>query len=82
MFSVYAIKSNISGRIYIGQSNEVKRRIADHNKGIVRSTKKDVPWVLIAVQEVKTRNEARWIEKCLKNSHRKRARWLEKNEIL
>jgi putative endonuclease len=79
---VYTIKSELTGRIYIGQTNDIKRRLQEHNGGIVRSTKIDRPWQIVAIEEVLNRNEARWIEKCLKNSHRKKARWLEKNKIL
>ena len=82
MYIVYAIKSLKIDQIYIGQTNDVERRIREHNKGVVRSTKMKRPWKLIAIQEVENRNKARWIEKCLKNSHQKREEWLEKNEIL
>ena len=73
---VYAIRSSLTNRIYIGQSNNFKRRLSKHNKGIVRSTKKDIPWELIAVQTVKNRNEARWKERQMKNSKGVRGKWM------
>jgi putative endonuclease len=81
MYAVYAIRSP-SGRLYVGQTRNVEMRIRRHNSGYVKSTSNEYPWELIAVQYVDDRNEARWIERSLKNSHGKRNRWLEKNTIL
>ena len=79
MFYVYAIRSRLAGRIYIGQSENVTARIASHNDGQVRSTKKDRPWDLIAVEEFETREAARWREHELKESHERRIRWIGKH---
>jgi putative endonuclease len=76
MFYVYAIRSDLAGRIYIGQAENVTARIASHNDGQVRSTKKDRPWNLIAVEEFETRAAARWREHELKESHGRRIRWI------
>ena len=82
MYVVYALKSLSTDQIYIGQTNAIERRLKEHNSGIVKSTKNRMPWELIAIQEVRARSEARWIERSLKNSHEKRNRWVEKNKIL
>jgi predicted GIY-YIG superfamily endonuclease len=58
MFHVYAISSHVTGRTYIGQTENIKTRIASHNDGQVRSTKKDRPWDLIAIEEFETREAA------------------------
>jgi len=76
MFYVYAIRSDLAGRIYIGQAENVAARIESHNDGQVRSTKKDRPWNLIAVEEFETRAAARWREHELKKSHGIRMRWM------
>jgi len=76
MFAVYAIKSLSSNRIYIGQTNDVWRRLDEHNRGIVRSTKMVKPWEIVAIQMVKNRSEARWIEKRLKRSKGMREKWM------
>ena len=81
MYMVYAIKSLSSDRIYVGQTNDVLRRLKEHNNGLVRSTKMGRPWELIAIQEVNDRNEARWTEKRLKNSHENRFRWIENHRL-
>lgn len=74
-FSVYAIQSG-QGRIYVGQSQDVERRLEVHNKGLVGSTKSDRPWTLFKVSEFATREQARFFEWQLKKSRGKRLKWL------
>ena len=76
MCFVYAIMSVSKNRVYIGQTREIKQRLQYHNSGWVASTKQDVPWKLIALQEVEDRDRARWIEKGLKQSEGRRKKWL------
>ena len=76
MFFVYAIQS-ASGRIYIGQTADVAKRLSLHNAGAVHSTKGDRLWVLFKIQEFDTREQARYFEWCLKRSRGKRKKWLE-----
>jgi putative endonuclease len=65
----------------VGQTNDLERRLAAHNKGRVKSTRNEGPWELIAVQQVKARDEARWIERKLKASKGARLAWLRKHRI-
>ena len=67
MYYVYALKSLVDGRIYVGFSSHVQRRIMEHNSGYVFSTKGYRPWKLIYQESVKTRAEARIREKYLKS---------------
>ena len=76
MFFVYAIKSLITNRVYIGHSNNWHRRLKEHNSGVVKSTKKDRPWELIAVQEFNSRNKARWKERQMKKSKGSKDKWI------
>jgi putative endonuclease len=78
MFFVYAIQSKTCGRIYIGHSECVERRLQQHNAGRVPSTKDDRPWALLRSEELTTRSEARWLERQLKQSRGRRLRWLGK----
>jgi putative endonuclease len=80
MYAVYAIRSP-SDRLYVGQTRNVEMRIRRHNSGYVKSTNNECPWELIAVQYVDDRNEARWIERSLKNSLGKRNAWLRKYSL-
>lgn len=81
MFFVYAIKSLTEERIYIGHTQNIEIRLNYHNSGYVKSTVLHRPWELIAFQEIKNKNEARWIERELKRSREKRIKWIEQNRI-
>jgi putative endonuclease len=48
MYYVYILKSSkFQRRIYIGSTNNLKRRFEEHNKGLNKSTKYGIPWKLI-----------------------------------
>ena len=81
MFYVYAIESQTNGRVYIGQTNDYKMRIQLHNRGYVKSTASDLPWVLISLEEFDARSAARWREHELKKSRKKRIRWMADNRL-
>ena len=76
MFYVYAIESLVNSRIYIGQTQNVDRRIAAHNSGVVKSTRQDRPWRVIKSDPCQTRDAARWLEYQIKSSRGRRLRWL------
>jgi putative endonuclease len=44
---VYVIRSKRTGMIYVGRTSNLKRRIIEHFKGRVKSTKKMIPLSLI-----------------------------------
>ena len=75
-FWVYGIQSELSGRIYIGQTDSLPRRIGGHNAGGVKSTENQRPWKILAFEIFKSRNNARWRENCLKKSRGKREKWI------
>ncbi|MBL7108580.1 MAG: GIY-YIG nuclease family protein [Candidatus Cloacimonetes bacterium] len=81
MYRVYAIVSEKTGRIYIGQTNNITKRIERHNRGYVKSTSKDAPWHIIAMESFDTREDARWCEHKLKKSKGRRVRWLKQFHI-
>lgn len=78
MFVVYAIESNSTGRVYIGQTNDVEKRLQFHNSGYVKSTSRDAPWRIIPMESLNTREQARWYEKQLKKSKGARVKWLKR----
>ena len=66
-YIVYAIKSIIDNRIYVGLTKNLEKRIKEHNQGRTKSTKGFIPWVLVYNETVVTRKEARRQEKYLKS---------------
>jgi len=47
MYYVYVLKSEKKGFIYVGSTNDLKRRLFEHNNGNVRSTKFYMPLRLV-----------------------------------
>ena len=66
MFYVYFIKSRKDGELYIGSTNDLKRRLLEHNKGLVRSTKSRTPFDLMYYEAYRLESEARQREQNLK----------------
>lgn len=66
MYFAYAIESKIRNYIYVGLTNDIERRLAEHNNGENRSTKAYRPFSLIFEEAFETRIEARSKEKYLK----------------
>ena len=67
MFFVYVLYSYKFERTYTGLTNNLERRLKEHNNKQNRTTKAFVPWELIYREEVETRIEARKREKYLKS---------------
>ncbi len=65
-YNVYALKSQVDGRIYVGFSSNVEKRLKEHNSGKTRSTKGFRPWVIIFTEEFSDRMTAREKEKYYK----------------
>ena len=57
MFYVYVIK-NDKNRNYVGHTNNIERRIHEHNGGLSPYTKNRGPWRLFYLEEYFTRSEA------------------------
>ena len=77
MYKVYAIQSEVDGRLYVGMSQDIEKRVREHNSGRVFSTKGYRPWKIVFAEEVGERAEARKREKYLKSGFGKefRSRW-------
>ena len=67
MYTVYAILSLKDGRIYVGFSSNIERRVNEHNAGKTKSTKGFRPWKLFFTENVDSRIEARKREKYWKS---------------
>jgi len=67
VYFVYVLKSNKNSRLYKGMTNDLKRRIYEHNLGKNKSTRPYRPWTLVYFESFETRVEARSREKYLKS---------------
>jgi len=67
MFFVYVLKSLVDGKLYIGQTSNLERRLTLHNEGRIRSTRKRYPLRLIHFETYETRGRALKREKFLKS---------------
>ncbi|HCX26012.1 MAG: endonuclease [Candidatus Collierbacteria bacterium GW2011_GWB1_45_35] len=63
----YVLLSLKNGNLYKGITNDLERRISEHNLGKNRSTKINAPWKIVYFEKFMTRDEARNREKFLKS---------------
>ncbi len=67
MWIIYVIQNNVSNEIYIGITNNLKRRLATHNaKGKKFTTRKQGEWILIYAEAYRLKSDALLREKRLK----------------
>lgn len=66
MYYVYILKSLKDNNLYIGSTNNLSRRLKDHNEGKVFSTKSRVPFETIYYEAYKAEKDARKRERNLK----------------
>ena len=66
MYYVYVIKSLRDKKLYVGHTNDLVRRINEHNKGFVNVTKNRKPFSLIYYEASDVLQDAVNREKSLK----------------
>ena len=66
MFYIYVLQSQKDGELYVGSTNDLKRRFAEHNAGDVTSTKPRRPLLLIYYEAYLAEVDARTRESQLK----------------
>ena len=71
MFYVYAIKSLTRNYVYVGLTNNIERRISEHNSGRNKTKRAYKPFKLIYSKEFENRIDAREREKYLKTDYGK-----------
>ena len=67
MIYVYLLESTSSGQRYVGTTNDLKRRLADHNAGKSPHTSKFIPWRLVTYVAFDDRVKAETFERYLKS---------------
>jgi len=66
MFYVYVLKSDKDGDIYVGYTNDLKRRLEEHNNEHEKATYLKTPFQLVYYEAYRERADAKTREKQLK----------------
>ncbi len=66
MFTVYILKSKTTGKFYIGCTNNIIRRLQEHNANKTRSIKNKGPFELIHQENYNSLSEGRIRERKIK----------------
>ncbi len=67
MYTVYVIKSKKDAKLYYGFTNDIKRRLKEHNEGKVISTMSRTPFELVYFELTSTVELARKKERYFKS---------------
>jgi len=71
-YYVYVLQSEKDYKFYVGYTNNIKRRLTDHNNGKVTSTKKRIPLKLVYWEGCLSQADSTKREKYLKTAWGKR----------
>lgn len=77
MWYVYILKSEDRNWHYVGSTNDISKRLKEHNNKKVRSTKGFVPLKLIYKKSFDTEGEARKFEKKIKDKRKLKEKIIE-----
>jgi len=66
MFTVYILHSNSLDRYYVGYTNDLERRLKEHNRKKGKYTDSGIPWQLVYQETYSTKTEAMDREKFIK----------------
>ncbi len=66
MWYVYVLRSAADEALYVGSTNDVRRRLSEHNSGLVDSTRHRLPLTLEAYVAVKDKSKAIALEQYFK----------------
>jgi len=58
LYSVYILRSLRTGRYYVGSTQDLEKRVLEHNAGKSRSGRAGGPWELVHREEFATRSMA------------------------
>ncbi len=71
MYSVYILHSKSFNRFYVGYTNDLHRRIAEHNRKKGKFTDAGIPWELVHCEEYPSKKAAMDREKYIKSKKSK-----------
>ncbi len=66
-YYTYVLESEIDKSWYIGFTENIERRLFEHNSGKSITTKKKMPWTIIYYEACKTKEDASARERYLKS---------------
>jgi len=72
MYITYILYSNRIDRYYTGHTENLDRRLEEHNRGKTKVIARGIPWIVIYNKEFDTRSEAMRHEKFIKKRGAKR----------
>lgn len=58
MFFVYILKSKKDNKLYFGYTKDLRKRLKEHNLGLVYSTKSRIPFSLIYYEAYASKQDA------------------------
>jgi len=58
MHYVYILKSLKDGKFYIGRTGTLQKRLNQHKKGLVKSTRNRLPVILVFYEGFRSKNDA------------------------
>lgn len=58
MYFTYVLKSKRFKRLYLGYTNNLRRRIEEHNQGLVEATRPYLPWQIVYYEAYLSKEEA------------------------
>lgn len=67
-FYVYVLESQLGKSLYVGYTSDLRKRLEEHNRGLVFSTKTKRPWLVIHYESYLNEEDAKRREKYLKSS--------------
>lgn len=82
-YFTYVLRSLKDNKLYIGSTNNINRRLFEHNSGKNKSTKYRRPFILVYEEKFNNSNDARYRELQFKKSHSilyKAAGWIDRHK--
>ncbi len=67
MFIVYILYSNSLDKYYVGYTNDLERRLSEHNRKKGKYTDGGIPWSLVHQEKYELKSEAMKREKFIKS---------------
>ena len=67
MYTLYILHSKSINRYYVGYTNDIDRRISEHNRIKGKYTDAGLPWILVYTESYDSKKEAMKREKFIKS---------------